>query len=240
MFEVGCLHQHTILVLHSLNRNRSLLRILRYVTYLFLLPITMWHASSWSSEIGRFYNFLYNLWPELSVLGLRVEVLQTDLCCEGCYWESDVISFCLLNTFIQGGYYSDSSSSSEDLVGSLFKIVSHWFPCRTVDWQSQDGSQQLPSALCYGDRQWLCSCDLSLGILYGHWVPITFLSCLLWKLFSLLCSSFDTSQVLQLYNSTLFTSVSCSRIPVVSFAFQFFFQIVSFFARAIVANSFLL
>ena len=82
--------------------------------------------------------------------------------------------------------------------------------------------------------------SLLLNILRGHWIPITFLSCLLWKRFSFLWSSFDTPQFMQLYNSILFTSVSYSRILVVSFFFQFFFQIVSFFARAIATNSFLL
>ena len=82
--------------------------------------------------------------------------------------------------------------------------------------------------------------SLLLDILCGLWIPITFLSCLLWKLFNFLISSFATPQVLQLCNSALFTSVSCSLILVASFVFQFFFQIVSFFARAIVANSFLL
>ena len=84
------------------------------------------------------------------------------------------------------------------------------------------------------------SYSLLLNILRGHWIPITLLSCLLRKRFSFLWSSFDTPQFMQLYNSTLFTSVSYSRILIVSFFFQFFFQIVSFFARAIVTNSFLL
>ena len=119
----------------------------------------MRHVSSRSSGIGRFYNLLYNLWPELSILGLRVEVLQTDLWYEKCYWEGDVISFCSLDVFIQGAYYGGSSSSSEDLVGPLLKIVPHCLSCRTVGWKSQDVSQQLPSTLCFGDRQWLCSCD---------------------------------------------------------------------------------
>ena len=78
-----------------------------------------------------------------------------------------------------------------------------------------------------------------LDILHGHVIPITFLSCLPWKLFSFLWSSFDTTQVPQLQNSTLFTSVSYSLILVISFVFQFFFQIASFFATAITANSFL-
>ena len=82
--------------------------------------------------------------------------------------------------------------------------------------------------------------SLLLDILCGHWIPITFFSCLLWKLFSFLWSSFNTPQVPQLYNSTLFTSASHCRILVVSFISQFFFQIMSFFARAIVASSFLL
>ena len=82
--------------------------------------------------------------------------------------------------------------------------------------------------------------SLLLNIWCGYWIPTTFLSCLLWKLFSFLWSSFDTLQVLQLYNSTLFISVSYSRILVVSFVFQFFFQTLSFFARAIVANPFLI
>ena len=82
--------------------------------------------------------------------------------------------------------------------------------------------------------------SLLLDILCNHWIPITFLSCLLLKLFMFLWSSFDTSQVLQLYNSILFTSVSYRRILIVSFVFQFFFQILSFFTRVIVANYFLL
>ena len=82
--------------------------------------------------------------------------------------------------------------------------------------------------------------SLLLDILCGHWIPITFLSYLLWKLFSFPRLSFDTPQVSQLYNSRLFTIASYSCILVVSFVFQFFFQIASFFARAIVANSFLL
>ena len=53
-----------------------------------------------------------------------------------------------------------------------------------------------------------------------------------------LWSSADTNQVPQLYNSTLSTSVSYSRILVVSFVFQFFFRIASFFARAKVAKLF--
>ena len=71
-------------------------------------------------------------------------------------------------------------------------------------------------------------------------LDITFLSCFLWKLFSFLWLSFDTPQVPQFYDSTLFTSVSYSRILVVSFVSHFFFQIASFFAWAIVANPFLL
>ena len=58
---------------------------------------------------------------------------------------------CSLDVFIQGAHYGSSSSSSEDLVGSLLKIVPHYFSCRTVGWQSQDVPQQLPSPLCYGD-----------------------------------------------------------------------------------------
>ena len=82
--------------------------------------------------------------------------------------------------------------------------------------------------------------SLLLDILCGHWIPIIFLSYLLWKLLSFLWLSFDTPQVSQLYNSTLFTIVSYRSILVVSFVFQFFFQIASFFARATVGNSFLL
>ena len=73
--------------------------------------------------------------------------------------------------------------------------------------------------------------SLLLDILCGHWIPIIYLSCLLWKLF--------TPQVPQLRNSTLFTSVSYSRTLVVSFVFQLFFHIVSFFSRTMVANYFL-
>ena len=120
----------------------------------------MRHASSQSSGIDQFYNLLYNLWPELSALGLRVEVLLTDLWYEGCYWKGDVIFFCSLDVFIHGARYGGSSSSSEDLVGPLFKIVPNCLSCRTVQWQSQDVSQQLPSSFCHGDQQWLCSCDL--------------------------------------------------------------------------------
>ena len=103
---------------------------------------------------------VYNLWPELSVFGLRVEVLWTDLWYEGCYWKGDAIFFCSLDFFIQGAHYGGSSSSSEDLIGPLFKIVPHCLSCMVVAWQSQDVSQQLPSPPCHGDRQWLCSCDL--------------------------------------------------------------------------------
>ena len=74
--------------------------------------------------------------------------------------------------------------------------------------------------------RWSYTVHSLLDILCVHWIPITFLSCLLWELFSFLWSSVDTPQVPQLYSSTLFTSVSYSRILVVSFVFQFFFQIV--------------
>ena len=79
-----------------------------------------------------------------------------------------------------------------------------------------------------------------LNILKGHWIPITFVNCLLSKRFNFLWPSFDTPQFMQLYNSTLFTSASYNRILVVSFSFQYFFQILAFFARAIVTNSLLL
>ena len=79
---------------------------------------------------------------------------------QGCYWAGNIISFCLHDVFIHGAYYGSFSSSSDDLVGPLFEIVLHRLSCRTVDWKSQDVSQQLPIPFCYGDRQWLCSCDL--------------------------------------------------------------------------------
>ena len=91
---------------------------------------------------------------------------------EGCYWEGDVISFCSFDVFIQDAYYGDSSFSSEDLVGPLFKIVPHCLSCRTVGWQSLDVSQQLPSPLRYGDRQWFCSCGLIQFVVgYFMWPP---------------------------------------------------------------------
>ena len=165
----------------------------------------MRHTSSRSSGIGRFYNLLYNLWPELSVLSLRIEVLWTDLWYEECYWKSDVIFFCSLDVFIQGAHYSGSySSSSEDLIGPLFKIVPHRLFCRTVRWQSQDvcpSSFHLLSVMVI-DSGFVpvILYSLLLDLLCDHWIPITFLSCLLWKLFSFLWSSFDTPQVPQLYN----------------------------------------
>ena len=200
----------------------------------------MRHASSLSSGTGRFYNLLYNLWPELSVFGLRVEVLLTDLWHERCYWEGDVISFCLLDVFIRSAYYGGFSSSSEDLIGPLFKIVPHCFSCKTIGWKSQDVSKLLSVMVIDSGFVPVILYSLLLDILCGHWIPITFFSCLLWKLFSFLWSSFDTPQVPQLYNSTRFTSVSYSLILVVTFVFQVFFQITSFFAKGIVANSFLL
>ena len=42
----------------------------------------MRHASSRSSGIGRFYNLLYNFWPELSVLGLRFVKRSCRLTCD--------------------------------------------------------------------------------------------------------------------------------------------------------------
>ena len=151
--------------------------------------------------------------------------------------------FCSLDVSIQGADYGGSFFSTEDLVGPLLKIVPHRLSCTTVGWQSQDVSQQLPSPICYSDPQWFCSCDLIQFIVRYFMWPLDpnhlFLSCLLWKLSSFLWSSFHTPLVPQLCNSTLFTSVSYSRILVAGFVFQFFFQIVSSFARAIVGNSFL-
>ena len=162
-----------------------------------------------------------------------------------CYWAGNIISFCLHDVFIHGAYYGGFSFSSDDLVGPLFEIVLHRLSCRTVDWQSQDVSisnsfQFLSVMVIDSGFVPVILYSLFLNILRGHWIPITFLSCLLWKRFSFLWSSFDTPQFMQLYNSILFTSVSYSRILVVSFFFQFFFQMVSFFAGAIVTNSFLL
>ena len=79
---------------------------------------------------------------------------------EGCYWVGHVISLCLFDAFIQDAYYGGSPSSSEDLVGPLFKIVSDCYSRRKVGWQSQNMSQPLPSPFYYGDRQLICSCDL--------------------------------------------------------------------------------
>ena len=44
--------------------------------------------------------------------------------------------------------YGGSSSSSEDFVGPLLKIISHSFSCRTVIWKSQNVSKQLQSPFC--------------------------------------------------------------------------------------------
>ena len=139
-------------------------------------------------------------------------------------------------------YYGGSSSSSEDLTGPLFKIVGH-----SPAGQSAGSLRMCPSSfyllsvmVIYIGSVPVILYSLLLDILCGHWIPITFFSCLLWKMFSFLWSFSNTPQVPQLYNSTLFTSASYCRILVVSFVFQFFFQIMSFFARAIVASSFLL
>ena len=150
--------------------------------YPFLLPITMRHALSRSSGIGQYYNLLYNLWPELSALGLQRFCRLTCDTRGGCYWKGDVIFFCALDVFIiQDAHYGGSFSSSEDLIGRLFKIVPHhqdsWLPVSDVPKQHPFSAMMIDSGFVP-----LWSYSLLLNILCGcHWIPITFLSCLLWN-----------------------------------------------------------
>ena len=115
------------------------------------------------------------------------------------------------------------------------KIAPHRLSCRTDGWQSQDVSQQLPSPLCYGDQQWLCSCDLiQLDILCGHWIPITFLAVFYENCFVFFGHSLTHPRFLSCI-TTLFTNFWYSQILVVRFFFQISFQIALFFARATAA-----
>ena len=77
-------------------------------------------------------------------------------------------------------------------------------------------------------------------MLWGHLMPITRLSCFLWKLFSFLWSLPDNPQVpLRLLRSMLLTYDSYGRSLVFSFVFHFVFYTISLFDNAMLDSSFL-
>ena len=77
-------------------------------------------------------------------------------------------------------------------------------------------------------------------MLWGHLMPITRLSCFLWKLFSFLWSLPDNPQVpLRLLRSMLLTYDSYGRSLVFSFVFHFVFHTISLFDNVMLDSSFL-
>ena len=161
---------------------------------------------------------------------------------EGCYWEGDVISFCSLDVFIQ-------------------RALLWWF--FFFLWRSYWSSLQNSRTVSLPDSQLAVSgCVLAASISSLLWWST--LAVFLWSytvcywtfyvatgsqspfsaVFYENCLVFSghplTHPKFRSCTTTLFTSASYCRILVVSFVFQFFFQIMSFFARAIVASSFLL
>ena len=122
----------------------------------------MRHASSRSSEIGRFYNLLYNFWPELSVLGLRFVKRSCRLTCDTRDVTGKVMPspFVLLMSSFRVLTMVVLLLPQKILLVLSSKQYLIAFLAGQSSRQSQDASQQLPSSLSYGDRQWLCFCDL--------------------------------------------------------------------------------
>ena len=105
------------------------------------------------NETRSIYNLFYNLWPELSVFCLRIDVLQANL------WYYSGVTRKVLSFSPVLLMPSFRVVTMVVLLLPLLKI-SHSFSCRTVIWKSQNVSKQFQSPFCDSNWKWFCSYDL--------------------------------------------------------------------------------